>query len=88
MILSGQRKASKTLELLFDRLEREAAGDPFIAACERILASGSEEVVQGFLVNIYAVLDQVDGAQKEAEYLRQIVQSYLESLRRRKRRAG
>ncbi len=44
--------------------------------------------MQGFLVNIYAVLDQVDGAQKEAEYLRQIVQSYLESLRRRKRRAG
>lgn len=87
-ILSGEReKPSKTLLLLFARLEAEAS-DPFISGCERILSSNNEEIVQGFVVNVYAVLDQVDGAQKEAEHLRQITPDYLRARKKRARDAG
>jgi hypothetical protein len=75
-IIRREKQYSKPLEVLLDHLEREAARDPFLAGCEKILNSGDPHVVRAFTVNVYSVLANVD--LEESERLKGIENKYLE----------
>ncbi len=82
MLLSGKSNPSNQLVLALDRLEQQL-DDPFLAACTQILNSDNERVVEGFTMNIYSVLGNID--QKEAKRLKEIEEDYLEERRAKRR---
>ena len=83
-ILSGKKASpSGRILIIFDGLEREANCDPFLAACAAILQSDNDRVVEGFTMNIYSVLGNID--RKESERLKEIEAVYLEERKHRKR---
>lgn len=81
-LISGAKKPSKQLLTALSRIEVEI-GDPFLAACANILGSDDDRVVQGFTMNIYSVLGNID--RKEAERLKDLEADYLAQRKERKR---
>lgn len=73
---------SRQLLLAFDKLEREL-DDPFLSACAEILGSDDDRIVEGFTINIYSILRNIDD--RQAQHLRDLEASYHEKRRARKR---
>lgn len=65
-----------------------AYDDPFLTACRTILKGGSDQLVYGFLVNIWGLLAQVDGQEAEAIRLRDLVSGYVKRRKRGLLKAG
>ena len=87
-IIREEKGYSHPLEVLLDHLEREAADDPFLAACAKILGSSDDRIVQGFTMNVYSVLSNLDPG--EAKRLKDLEREYLAKRRaeRKARSAG
>lgn len=82
-IIRGEKSHSRPLEILLDRLEREDERDPFLIACEEILDSENDRVVQAFTVNVYSVLRNLN--EKEAVRLEDVQPIYLKKRKANRR---
>ena len=82
-IIRGEKSHSRPLEILLNYLERDAGRDPFVRACEKILGSENDRVVEGFTMNVYSVLGNIDEA--ESRRLKGIESIYLKTRMANKR---
>ncbi len=81
MLLADKRSPSARVVKELERLEREAERDPYLVACEKILMDGDEQLVRGFLVNIYGLVAHVPGCAEESKRLEMMVPDYMERWR-------
>lgn len=64
-LFHGRSHPSKTVELLFDRLEREGQHDSLLSECERIVYSGNEKAINSLQNTIHVCLGFLDRQEKE-----------------------